>query len=78
MLHFILGFLGLYVGLLLSYISPEEMKLGEKWFKRLILVCLIFFVVVSLLHNFVWWLFFIGLVLGFIFSSFKSLLVNLE
>lgn len=67
MLYFILGFLGLYVGLLLSYISPEEMKMGEKWFKGLILLSLLSLIIISF-HNFVWWLLFIGLFLGLIFS----------
>jgi hypothetical protein len=63
----IIGFLGLFVGLLLVHISPEEFKPGKKYFLILFIVSAIALWVI--MHfSYVWWLYLIGIILGMLFS----------
>jgi hypothetical protein len=68
MLEFIVSIIGLFVGGFLAYVSPEEMKTGEKYF-RVICYAIVIGLIILGCFSFNWWLFVIGLILGVIFYN---------
>ena len=69
MLYFIISLIGLFIGGLLSYISPKEMKDGEKYFKLICFATIITLIIVGFVYSFNIWLFIIGLILGIFFYN---------
>ena len=66
MIEIFISFLAIFIGYLIAKYTKEELKSGKIYFEIIQIIVLIFLIIILLFQGFVWWLFFLGVLIGLI------------